>query len=486
MKKSLLCIAALLMCTTAVMATNSLQVSSNGRYLTTADGSPVYPQNDWATDLPWKATDAEITTYLTTRASQGFNLVSMYVVNNCNAAADYAASTNIAGIAPFALGGYDAARWNVAAPIEAYWARINTIIDTAAAQGLFVALAPLPTSGLLLGSYRCLARNDDAATYAFGNWLGKRYATKQNIVWLAGIGVPQNDWFNVTSQVNALAKGIADGVNGTSNNVGVTDYSTTLMTYDTERWSYTSAHWFGAEDWLDFNSVHEVPGRSGTSYYQIPELEADYALTPAKPTWLIGPVFQNQRGDGSFNAPQSRFQAYQTALAGGMGITYGNASWLTDLAGAADQMQYATAVLSPMIASLTPDQSLIVGSTGAITQGDSSSGWYMSGSTIIQAARTADGSNAVIYTAQGDDITINMDQLTYGTTMKAEWLDPRTGVRTFDRNVQSGVGAPDALFEAPGIPAQDNDAVLVLTWIVPEPSLILGGLLLGLAFLRRK
>ncbi len=488
MKRSLVCIAALLMCTTAIMATNTLQVSSNGRYLTDGSGNAVYPQNDWATTLPWKLNPTEAGTYFAARAGQGFNLISMYAIYNCNDDASYSANTNVYGILPFALGGYNAVRWNLASPVEAYWANVDTIIDAAAAQGLYVALAPLPTSGLLLGSYRCIERGDDASAYAFGNWVGARYADKSNIIWLAGAGIPQNSYFNITSEVNALAKGIADGVNGVSNNVGTTDYSTTLMTYDTERWSYSSSHWFGSQDWLDFNSVHEVPEREGyPQYNQLTEVVADYALTPVKPTWLLGPVSENRSG---FTADQSRFQVYQTVLGGGLGTSYGNndvenfnAGWDSNLNSAgALQMQYSKNLFAPIIANLVPDQSLIVGSTGQIT----GSGWYMSGSTIIRAARTSDGSNAVIYTAQGDDITVAMSNLTFGTTMKAEWFDPRTGVKTFIRNVQSGVGAADALFEAPGTPAQSNDQALVLTWVVPEPTLLVGGLLLGLAFLRRK
>ena len=231
-----------------------------------------------------------------------------------------------------------------------------------------------------------------------------------------------------------------------------------------------------------------MPEREGyPQYNQLTEVTADYALTPVKPTWLLGPVSENRSG---FTADQSRFQAYQTVLAGGLGTSYGNndvenfdAGWDSNLnSDGANQMQYLTTLIAPVIGDLVPDQTLLVGDTGQIT----GSGWYMSGSTIIQAARTADSSNAVIYSAFGNDITVNMDQLTMGTTMKAEWLDPRTGVITFDCNVQSGVGAPTALFEAPGTPAQSNDAVLVLTWIVPEPSLLIGGLFLGLAFLRRK
>ena len=493
MKKSLVFIVALLMCTTAVMATNTLQVSSNGRYLTDAAGNAVYPQNDWANQMPWMADATDIATYMDARKAQGFNVISIQSAFDCDDDNAYQVKTNIVGLLPFATNNAYYGRWDVTKPIEGYWTTIDSIIDTAASKGLYVAFAPLPTYGLLLNSHHTMDRGDDNTCYAFGNWVGKRYATKMNIVWLAGLGAPQNNYFNITSQVNALAKGIADGVNGVSNNVGTTDYSTTLMSFYTWRWTYTSAHWFGSQDWLDFNCVVEVPGRDGTSYYQIPELESDYALTPVKPTWLMGPIYEAQRGT-DFVAPQSRFQAYQAALAGGFGISFGNqnvanfdAGWDTYLnSDGADDMQYAASVLAPMVATMTPDQSLIVGGTGAI-YGLSGSSWYLNVSTIIQAARTADGSNAVIYTAQGDDITVAMSNLTFGTNMKAEWMNPRTGVKTLISNSnQSGAGAPDKTFAAPGTPDQDNDQVLILTYAVPEPTLLVGGLLLGLAFLRRK
>ena len=494
MKKSLVCIAALLMCTTAIMATNTtLQVSSNGRYLTES-GNAFFPQNDWVNQMPWMADTTDISTYMDARIAQGFNVISIQAVFDCDDDAAYATKTNIVGLLPFATNSAYYGRWDVTQPVEGYWTTIDTIIDTAAAKGLYVALAPLPTYGLLLNSHHTMDRGNDADCYTFGNWVGARYATKSNIIWLAGLGAPQNNYFNITSQINALAQGIADGVNGVSGNLGGShDYTTTLMGYYTWRWTDTSANWFGNQDWLDFNSVVEVPGRDGTSYYQVPELESNYALTPAKPTWLMGPIYEDQRGT-DFVAPQSRFQAYQSVLAGGFGISFGNqnvanfeAGWDTKLStDAADDMQIATSVLAPMIATMTPDQSLIVGSTGGI-YGLSGSSWYLNGSTIIQAARTSDGSNAVIYTAQGDDITVAMSNLTFGTNMKAEWLDPRTGVKTLISNSnQTGAGAPDKTFAAPGTPDQDNDQVLVLTYLVPEPSLILGGLLFILAFLRRK
>jgi len=477
----------------------TLHVSDNGRYIVNDNGDPVFLQCDWGIELPWKLNTADATTYLNNRAQQGFNVIAMLAVDNIDVAADYSSFQNTTGVKPFQLhsGGDYNNRWDVTKPIEAYWNHIDTIINIAATQGMYIAIAPLPTSGLLLSSDRCMARSDDDSCYAFGNWLGKRYATKTNIIWLTGVGAPANDTFDVSGQVNAFAKGIADGVNNVSSNVGTTDYSTTFMTYTSERWSYSSSHWFHNQDWLDFNTVYEVPGKSDdSSKFQRKKITNDYALAPVKPTLLLGPVFENQRSDGSFGAPQSRFQIYQSFLAGGaVGVAYGNrdvvgfdSGWESELSSTvAGQIQYAKAVLAPLQSTLTPDQSLIVGDTGSINQGESGSGWYMSGSTIIQAARTANDCNVVIYSAYGNDITVKMSNLNYGNSMKAEWFNLHTGVKILINNsIQSGAGAPEYTFDPPGEPAQDNDAVLVLTYVVPEPTFLVGGLLFMFAFFRYK
>jgi len=476
---------------------STLHVSSNGRYLITEDDGAFFPQNDWGTSLPWHLSTADAETYIDTRKNQGFNMITVQAVDDCGDSDAYSYSTNIYGILPFATqssGDYNG-RWDITKPKESYWSAIDSVIDYAATLGMYVAFIPLPTDNLLL-NYRCMPRGDDATCYAFGNWIGKRYAAKSNIVWITGLGQAANPWHTAQSQVSALAKGIADGVNGVSNNVGTTDYSTTLMSYFPWRWDHNSAYWFGNESWLDFNCIAEVPGSHTPEgdYYQLPELTNDYALTPVKPIWLMGPMFEKQRQASIFTAAQSRFQAWQSVLAGGFGVSYGHryvqafdSGWSSYLnTDGAYEMQYITALISPIIASLVPDQSLLVGDTGSVTKG-AGNDYYYAQSTLIQAARTANTSTTVVYSAYGNDITVKMSELNYGNVMKAEWFNPRTGVKTLISNsIQSGSGAPDHTFDTPGSPAQDNDQVLVLTTGIPEPTFLIGGLFIVIAFLRNK
>ncbi|RLD09530.1 MAG: hypothetical protein DRI44_08300 [Chlamydiae bacterium] len=470
----------LLMNTTSLMAASTLQASTNGRFIVKADGAPFYPQSDWGTELLWKLNLTDATSYLTARKAQGFNMITAYAVDSGGDNPDYT-SVNINGDAPFELtvgGDYDG-RWNILAPVEAYWTAVDAIIDAADAQGLYINLLPLPAKNLLLGSYRVMPRGDDANAYAYGNWIGQRYAGKTNIIWSLGGGAPQNDWFDISSQINAMAKGIADGVNGVTNNLsGATDYSTTLMTYDTERWTHSSSYWFNNEGWLDFNSLHEVPGREGKpEYNQVTEITGDYALTPVKPTWLLGSVVE---GNHDFTDWQSRFQVYQTVFAGGFGSSYGNRNvgsfdtgWDTNMnsAGALD-MKFITDLMTTSASNYqfltrVPDQSLIVGDTGSI----SGSGYYQDYSDIIQATRTEDGKYAMIYCANGRDITVNMSKLANGT-VSANWYNPRTGDWTVaTNNLPSGLGTANVTFNTPGETSDyGNDWVLVLDLVAgPAP-----------------
>ena len=476
----------------------TLRVSDNKRFIVNTDGTPFCPQNDWATKLVWKLDSSDALSYIQQRKAQKFNMITMYSVDITNT--DSAATfdmVNYNGYAPF-VNVND--KWDPMQPVSEYWNHIGDVIDTAAANGMYVNLMPLPARFVGLNeANRIFAQGDITNCYKYGYWIGQLYADKTNLIWSIGGGLQPDYYYDYIPQFNAMAKGIADGVNGVTNNLdGITDYSSTLMTYDSARWTDSSSAWFNNEEWLDFNSIHEVPGgiTPGGTFYQILEIEDDYGKTPVKPTWLLGSVSEYQKT--YFLEWQSRFQVYQTVFAGGFGISYGNKNvegfndgWETNMnSEGALQMQYVTDLMTSVSNSqfLTriPDQSLIDGDTGEITQGVSSSLWYMSESTIIQATRTENRNNAMIYSANGRNISVNMDQLAIaGALMTAEWYNPRVGDYTYIDEVLSGPGAPIFEFDPPGAEAEGNDWVLVLNG-VPEPSLLLGGLLIGLALLRRK
>ena len=81
-----------------------------------------------------------------------------------------------------------------------------------------------------------------------------------------------------------------------------------------------------------------------------------------------------------------------------------------------------------------------------------------------------------------------MHQLASGT-MSAYWYNPRTGDYTLiAEDIESGLASANYTFDPPGEEGEyGNDWVLVLNLEqIPEPTLLIGGLLIGLALLRRK
>ena len=62
------------------MATNTIYVSSNGRYIVDGSGNAVFPQNDWANQLPWMISPTDADTYLDARKAQGFNIISFQII----------------------------------------------------------------------------------------------------------------------------------------------------------------------------------------------------------------------------------------------------------------------------------------------------------------------------------------------------------------------------------------------------------------------
>ena len=234
-------------------------------------------------------------------------------------------------------------------------------------------------------------------------------------------------------------------------------------------------------DWLTFNSIQDTP------YDQVVSVPYDYNLIPLKPTWLF-----EGRYEGATSAWAVRYQAYQTVLAGGFGNTYGSDNWkfppnwreLVLLPGVR-QMAYLYTVVREIWSDAEffdriPDQTLIIGDQGdtkgdGMTIGDGDGGPIsekkaIASSDRITAMRGNNGKWAMVYSANGRDISLNVSQL-YSGKMDAYWFNPRNGMWwmndqefiepvAFNKGLTTGSGS--FVFEAPGIPGPDNDWVLVL------------------------
>ena len=422
----------------AAVKSNTLRVSSNGRYLVQSDGSPFFYMSDTAWNLFDRISLKQASHYLETRSDQGFTVVQAEI--NARLGAD------VQGDAPFIKN--DPTR-----PNEAYFSYIDQVIAKANSLGIYIALVPLDSKWSGNGIFN----NDNV--YQFGKYLGRRYANAK-IIWVMGGDVSGDDGDGVNMWRN-MAAGITRGV-ANVHGAGNRDFSQTLMTYH-PYYAQSSAQWFQNDAWLDFNAIQSGHSLNPSNYNMI---AANYAKSPAKPTIDIESDYEDipagiKRGATRLTDYDVRKATIWSLFAGSFGMTYGNnnvwqfvtkpnssnlatTSWPNALVtpGTASLAAIKRLMLSRPFLNRVPDQSLIVG--GAL-----------SGTDHLQATRASDGSYAFIYSAGGKAVTADLNKLS-GTQIEARWYNPRK-----EKSAYLGVFAKSGnhTFVAP---TQGDDWVLVL------------------------
>ena len=466
--------------------------AQNLHYLATESGAPFFLNADTAWRLGVQIPRDQVPSYLAKRKAQKFNAVAFLAAappDTERQPVEKRFVGNIYGDAPFQS---VKRRWAPAQPLTTpgddpnnpdaydYWDHIDFVVDQVERAGLYAIL--LPTWGSTVagnhdGKVTAEIIFNKENAYAYGNWIGRRYAHRTHVIWMLG-----GDRSAVYGDLDyrpvfrAMAEGIADGVNGLSQPDGQADWSTTLMSYHPRKLHPNSSEWFHRDGWLDFNSIQEWPED------QIAAIAHDFALEPAKPTCLLEGRYEGYYKGGykpeQWGAWQTRYQAYQSVFAGGFGHTYGHervfgfgqdgADWRQALeAPGARQMQHLYALMTSLAPgeffSRIPDQDLIVGDAGAAQRLKSSR---------LQATRGSRGDYAMIYSANGRNIRARMDRLT-APSVDAFWFNPRNGRwrvdavespqrRPFATKIPSGPQAPDHEFDPPASSAEGNDWVLVL------------------------
>ena len=422
-----------------------LKVSADGRYLVHDDGTPFFWLGDTGWELFHRLKKEEAITYFKKRAEQGFTVIQAVIL----AEFDGLHTPNAYGTVPLAND-------DPAKPNEAYFEYVDWCIDKAASYGLFIGL--LPTWGDKVFKDRWgqgpeIFNAGNARVY--GNFLGKRYKNKKNIIWiLGGDRLPRNE-----QDVNiwrAMAAGIIDGVGGTEK---------ALMTYHPQPSATSSSSpWFHRDAWLDFNMLQTGHCRDEKVWEKI---SGDYRLQPVKPTLNGEPIYEdhpvcfNAKENGYSDAYDIRKAAWLSVFAGSCGVTYGCHNvwqfwsperqevnrplryWYVSLnLPGAGQMKYLRNLLEKFpVAGRVPDQSVLIDT--------------LTGSQRIQAIRGPD--YLLVYSAAGEQIQLDNPKLP-GNLNEAYWYDPRTGAYfSTGKTVQNNI----TTFTPPS-KGYANDWILVL------------------------
>jgi len=308
-----------------------LKVSANRRYLVDQNGAPFLIVADSPQGLMGRLREKEAEDYFADREAHGFNALGW--IDVVCAGHDYPFNTYAAtpdGIRPFTAflsGGSDYTFYDLRKPQEAYFVRLDHILQLATAHHLAVFLDPMETIGWL----PTLRRNGVHAAYEFGQFLGRRYGRFANVLWISGndfrtwhasedgalLQAAKNGLRSLVRtwrarNDDALVQAVALGIKASA--------PRQLQTLELEPETSSS---FDDPAWrslLDLNGTYTY----SPTYLQMLH---SYNQRPIAPTFLEEGHYEFAH-DG--NPPDEgvpyvlRKQAYATMLAGGTGQFYGN------------------------------------------------------------------------------------------------------------------------------------------------------------------
>lgn len=434
-----------------------LRVSPNHRFLVTADGRPFF----WLGDTAWwirQLPPPEREHYLATRARQGFNVIQVH---------PGLAVTNHAGERPFVN---DAP----ASPNEPFWQDMDAVVREAARHGLYVALAPLWGN-----EYGKAFGTNEAAAYAFGQWIGRRYAGQPNVLWIVSGEYDAINGYKVP--VNAAQKGV---LNAAARGLRAAHQGSQLMTIHPGV-ARTSSTDFHAEPWLDFNLLQSGHLIDSTAH-RLPEnhqlIVNDYAQQPIKPVLDGEPIYEDTPdavwsvkhiNGARAGADAVRRKAYWSVFSGACGHTYGHndvygfftpafpgqvLSLESHPSGPGQRGDWREALSAPGATQMRHLRRLIE-SRPFLTQVPDPSLLASSETNALEHLAALRGEGyALVYTPTGNPFRVRLDKLE-GREVQAWWFDPRTGeAKAVGRFACEG----EREFTPPGHPGIGNDWVLAL------------------------
>jgi len=413
-----------------------LKVSSNGRYLVDQNGVPFLMVGDSPQSTIGMMSESETDRYFADRQAHGFNTVWINLL-----CADYTFCASDGrtwdGIAPFTSGS-SPSTYDLSRPNPAYFQRVDDIINLAAAHGLLVVLDPIET-----GSWLTTMQNNGATKdLNYGTYLGSRYKSFQNIIWMSGNDY--QDWWKPGN--DAYVTAVAQGIQATD-----------PQHIQTVELNYDSSGSLDDPAWVPLINLDAAYTYAPT--YQ--QVLAEYNRANM-PVFMVEAVYEFENiGTHQPGIPLTlRRQEYWTMLSGATGQLYG--SYYTDRIAngwsaanvdsvGVTQLQHVTALFQGRAWwNLIPDQTNTFVTAGFGTN---------SSSDYATAALTPDGKLGMVYMPTSRAVTVNMAKMSGQVT--AQWYDPTNGKYT---SIGSFANTGSHQFPAPGNNSGgDSDWILVLT-----------------------
>jgi len=384
-------------------------VSANHRYLLDQSGNPFLIVGDSPQSAIGQMSVSEADRYFADRQAHGFNTVwinllcDSYTFCNTN-------GTTYDGVKSF-TSGTSPSNYDLSTPNEAYFARADDIINSAASHGLTVILDPIETGGWL----DTMNNNGPTKDTNFGRYVGSRYKSFPNIIWMSG-----NDfqsWQNVTSDQNVLS--VAQGIKSVD--------PTRIQTLELDFSASSSLNDSSWSNIINLNAAY-------TYYPTYAQVLTSYNQMPTMPAFMVEAnyEFEHNGGTDGGTTPNLRRQEYWTMTSGATGQLYGsgNTDRIANGWSASDldtigvtQLGYVTSLLQGRAwYNLVPDQNHTLITAGYGTFQDT--GLFVN-NDYVTASETPDGSLALAYVPTAKTITVDMSKI--GGAVTAKWYDVTNG-----------------------------------------------------------
>ncbi len=340
----------------------------SGRFLRHEDGTPFFWMGDTAWGIfrnsfldaaPNQGQPFPMNSYFAARAAQGFNVVQTQLLPFTEIREDTIPGTQDANINAYGAmafqGGNTSGNFrqpiiNPGIGINDYWDYVDSVLDAAEANGIYVSIVPA-WNNHLPGNVEGQPRTpkvvtNPAVAYDYGYFLGARYGNRPNLIWMLG-----GDAYSLAKQINsrfreqlrdmngAMAEGIADGANGVNNQNGTADYTTTLMTLHPRGGrSSKELREYQQAQWMDFDAIQTAISADSLSSadndHTFDTVTRDYESAPLRPTLESEVSYEN--AFRTFRDPprevdtipitswEARRSGYLSVFAGSLGYTYGH------------------------------------------------------------------------------------------------------------------------------------------------------------------
>ncbi|RPI04722.1 MAG: DUF4038 domain-containing protein [Ignavibacteriae bacterium] len=458
MKKIIILISLIFMTQIAVgqapWENGKLMVSGNGRFLQHENGTPFFYLGDTGWLIFQRMNRDDVKQYFENRKAKGFNVVQCIFYQSYNdknvhgdsayLSKDLTQPDHTPGNDPDNAAQYD------------FWDHVDYIIDVAAQNGIYLAIAP--TWGQLVLREKEMTKEK---AELFAAHLADHFKERPNIIWMNGGSAKGDVNKDIWETIGAALK-----INDPNHLITFHPYGRTQ-----------SSTWFQRASWLDFNmfssghrnyaqdTVGKKYGEDNWRYV----LE-DLSKAPIKPTIDGEPSYESlpqglhDHSQPYWKSSDVRRYAYWSVFAGACGHAYGQntvrqvykqginkgesgakISFFEALEDTgSSQMQYVkNLILSRPYFDRVNDQTAVTGDKGEkydrilVTRGN---GYLMA------------------YTYTGREFSIHMGKIS-GSVVNAWWYNPRTGEAT-KIGVFKNKGS--RLFDPPGRNLNGNDWVLVL------------------------